>query len=147
MNTALPNMRLICFSSLRLGEDWFELSIKIDDALPNWGMELADESVYLLFDCSPGAVMHGEGNCLVARSVIGPKRGPSDPYSLQDWVSSAVSKHNLSASSWPKVFEEAFLHWEKLQREGREVPAAFTLCLQRRLRQELTLEVQVIFKQ
>lgn len=141
----LPNMRLIGIPSGGTGEDWLQESQKIDAALSDLGMELASESVYLLFDRAPGALAHGEGNCLIARSVIGPKRDPSPPLVLKDWVRAPVHSFDLKGTSLPAIFDEGNEIWQDLQRAGKKVGKGFTVCIRRRLRPELRLETQIIF--
>jgi hypothetical protein len=145
--SVLSNLRLLCLESSALGEDWFEQSQKIDQSLHDFGMELAEESVYLLFDRAPGAVMSGEGNCLIARSVTGPKRQPEAPYVLQDWEATSVYKTQLNHASWLEVLEQAFLTWQDHQRKAINLGPGFILRLNRKLKPILIHEVEVIFRQ
>lgn len=141
----LPNMRLIGMPSGGTGEDWFQGSQKIDTALSSLGMELASENVYLLFDRAPGALADGEGNCLIARSVIGPKRDPAPPLVLKDWVRAPVYSFDLKGTSLSAIFAEGNELWQDLQRRGKKVGKGFTVCIRRRLGPELRLETQIIF--
>lgn len=143
--TILPNTRLIGVPSSGAGEDWFILCHKLDRSLAEFGMELAEESIYLLFDRSPGALANGEGTCLVARPVIGPRRDPPSPYILKDLVRSQVYTHEISRNSLPEVLDDAQSVWEDLQRRGKKVGNGFSICIQRRLRPELALKAQLIF--
>ncbi len=141
------NQRLIYLPSQGLGEDWLELSTSIDEMIPGYGMDLSEEAVYLIFDGSPGSVLHGEGSCLVARSVIGPLVQLSPPYKLMDISSRPVHLKNLSETSWQGALEAAFGAWQELQRQGKMVQSGFTLGIRRRLRPELNLELEVIFNE
>lgn len=140
-----PGRRFIGIPSETLGEDWFQRSQMIDEALSRFGMELAEESVYLEFDRAPGAILHGEGNCLVMRPVTGPKRTPDAPFFLKDTQRHNTYTHQLKARDFTAVFQEAYEAWEKLQREGKKVGSGFTVCIRRQLRGELQLAAQLIF--
>jgi hypothetical protein len=147
LNSILSNMRLVSLPSKSLGEDWYEIITQIDEQAPSWGMDLAEESVFFLFSQSPGSIMHGEGQCQIARSLIGPLVKLEPPFELTDWVSSPVYRKALSAILWPLVLEEAFAQWQELQRQGKKVRTGFILCLKRSLKPELSLEIDVIFNE
>ncbi|HXH76519.1 MAG TPA: hypothetical protein VNJ08_16225 [Bacteriovoracaceae bacterium] len=119
--------------------------LKIDESLPEWGMDLAEEKGYLLYDRAPGSILHGEGICQIGRSVIGPKRAPAAPFLLKDLVSAPVFRIDLKSSTWPKVFEESFEAWQQLHRSGKTVSPGFTICIRRQLKPELQLGIQAIF--
>lgn len=141
------NQRLVCLPSQGLGEDWLELSSKIDEVIPGHGLDLSEEAVYLIFDGSPGSVLHGEGSCLVARSVIGPLVQLPPPFKLMDISSRKVNRQKLQENSWSEALEAAFGAWQELQRQGKIVQTGFIFCLRRRLVPELNLELEVIFNE
>lgn len=130
MNSHLPNMRLLTIPSQKRGEDWFGLSKKLDQNLEGLSMDLADEAVYLLFS--------GKGEeCLVARSVIGPKKAPAAPLGLTDWKASPVRMEKLSAETMEEVLKES----EARGRSG----SPFFIKIERRLKSELELSIYAIF--
>ena len=134
MKTLLPNARFLTLASENLGQDWFEKAREIDRHLPELSMDLAEESVYLLYDRSPGAVLEGEGTCLIARSVIGPKRQFEGQLGLQDWVQALVYRFPVkSLNHWPGLLEECLQQWENLHRQALDTPAPFMLVFKRRL--------------
>lgn len=130
-------MRLLTISSDARGEDWFVLSQKIDELLEGLSMDLAEESVYLIFSEPAAHVLGGSGQCLVARSVIGPKKAPMPPLGLTDWKASPVWMEKLNASS----LEDALLI---AAGDGRP-QSAFFLKIERRLKSELELSIYAIF--
>jgi hypothetical protein len=144
----LSNMRLVCVPSDSRGEDWYEKTTLIDESLHLWGMDLAEESVYLFFDRAPGALLEGEdGECLIARSVIGPKKKLPLPFFLRDWTSSRVYSRGLSENSWSSLFSESFSFWGDLQREGKKILPAHTVRIRRSLNPGLGLNLEVIFRE
>lgn len=147
MNSILPNMRLLCLQSESRGEDWTNLTLKIDDDLSGLSMDLAEEAVYLMFDRAPGAVLNHEGRVLVGRSVVGPKKMVDAPLHLVDWVARPVHRKKIESNEWEDVFEEAFAEWEKLQQLNQKTAPAFILCLKRKLLDALELEIEVIFSE
>ncbi len=98
MNSLLPNMRLIGLESMRDGQDFLELTQKIDETLEHLGHDLAEEAVYIFY--SP------EGESLVARSTIGPLKEPKLPFKTWDWVSAPVERATLKASTWTEAEAE-----------------------------------------
>ena len=134
-------MRLLGVASENRGEDWNALSIQIDDLLSGLGMDLAEEAVYLMFNQAPGSVLNHEGNCLVARSVVGPKKEPFPPFKLVDWVSAPVHRKILKATSWQNVLQESYLEWETRQKQNLKTAPRFILCLKRKLLDALELEI------
>lgn len=144
MEQMLPNLRWLCLPSEHLGEDWQQKSAQIDEMLPQWSMDLSEESVFLIYDRAPGAVLEGEGHCLVARPVIGPKRELSAPYKLVDWSQSAVFRKNLQGETFEAVFHEAFEAWQELQRKAISTAPSFMLRLSRRLSPELSFQAELI---
>lgn len=145
MKSLLPNCRFLSIASEHLGKDWLEKSQKIDTQLDSMGMDLAEESVYLLFDRAPGSVMSGEAHCQIARSVIGPKKDLSGPLRLNDWVQAMVYRKELLASNWDQVLQECYVEWENLQRQGQKIAAPFMIVAKRRLVPELKLTLEVLF--
>lgn len=141
----MPNCRFLTIPSDNLGQDWEECSRQLDANLDELSLDLADESVYILFDRFPGAVLDHEGEALVARSVIGPKKNLPEPFGLKDWVQALVYRKVILASNWGHILEESFKEWENLQRQGHEIAAPFMIVAKRRLTPELALSVEVLF--
>jgi hypothetical protein len=132
MKTILPNARFITLPSENSGRDWFEKSRQIDRQLAELSLDLAEETVYLLFDRSPGSILHGSGNCLVARSVIGPKRQLEGELGLQDWVQAPVHQYALKQiHHWEALLEECYQEWENLHRQALKLQAPFILAFKR----------------
>ncbi len=145
MKSLLPNCRFLSLASENQGKDWLEKSQEIDGQLESLGMDLAEESVYLLFDRAPGAVMAGEAQCEIARSVIGPKRDLTGPLHMNDWVQAQVHRKALKASDWNQILQECYLEWENLQRQSQKIAAPFMIVAKRRLIPELNLSLEVLF--
>ena len=145
--TILPNARFLAIKSEHLGRDWSDCVQKLDSQLDALGMDLASETVYLLFDRSPGAISAGEGGVLVARPVIGPKKALSAPFELVDWVQAPVHKKRLRSVDWTGLLDECSGEWERLQRENVNVTGPFMLELRKLLGPELELELSVLFRE
>ncbi len=145
IKSLLPNCRFLGKSSEHLGRDWVELSQNIDSHFEGLGMDLADQSVFLLFDRAPGSILAGEGGCLVARSVIGPKKNNLDGLQLIDWIQMPVYRKILNAVEWQSVLQQCYTEWENLQRQGIKISAPFMLQVRRRLVPDLILELEVLF--
>lgn len=143
----LSNQRWISVPSEAHGKDWLEKCSQIDRELRSTGHELAEEVVFLLFDRSPGALVEGEGSCRVARSVTGPKSELPAPYQLQDVVSTPVWRRELKGQTLSEVLESAFEVWQQLVREGNSVRGELILALSRRLKPELNLITEGIFRE
>jgi len=141
----LGNMRLLGLPSELMGKDWSELTIKIDEMTQQLGMELFEQSIYLIFDSSPGAVLEGLGTCFVARSVIGPKKSVNAPYVMADLEALSVYQHDLQGKDWSDVLKEAYIFWESLQRQTIKLDRQFILALHRRDKDGLSLESEVLF--
>jgi hypothetical protein len=141
----LPNCRWLAVASDHLGRDWSELSRLIDEHLDEYGLDLAEESVYLLFDRAPGSIQVGEGHCLVGRSVIGPKKNLVGRLHFLDWVQRPVFKTKIIAADWPQIYQQCYLAWENLQRQGLKIGAPFMILAKRRLNPRLELELEVLF--
>jgi hypothetical protein len=140
-------MRWICLPSEGLGEDWYELSQKIDQRLSDWSMELSEESVFLLFDRAPGAILDGEGGVMIARPVIGPRKVPGPPFALQDWKAQKVYLSDLKEGTWTELIAECFSVWEEHMRAARSIENGFGIVLSRRLNPDLKNLAQVFFRQ
>jgi hypothetical protein len=145
MQSILPNLRWLTVPSDVLGEDWREKAQEIDDTLAALGMDLAEESVYLLFDRSPGAMAEGEGQCMIARPVVGPKKQLEAPFQLLDWKAAPVQIAEIGAATWPEVLGQAAGIWEDLIRKGQQPQRAFMLRVRRELRPYLTIVLEVLF--
>jgi len=145
MKSLQPNCRFLSLASEHLGRDWLEKSQEIDGQLDNLGMDLAEESVYLLFDRAPGAVLGGEALCQIARSVIGPKKELTGELRMNDWVQTLVHRKALTATDWSLVLKECYVEWENLQRQSQKIAASFMIVAKRRLTPELVLSLEVLF--
>jgi hypothetical protein len=141
----LENQRWVSTSSDHFGEDWAQKAARIDEILPLYGLDLAQEEIFLLFDRSPGALLIGEGQCLVARPVLGPKRSLGEGLELRDWVAAGVYIFPLKEETWEALSSELMECWEQLQREGEKLKAPFMVRLTRRLEPQLSLEREAIF--
>lgn len=145
MNSFLPNCRFLSVESELLGKDWAEKSQIIDDQLDDLGMDLAEESVYLLFDRAPGSVKAGEAQCQIARSIVGPKKELQGNLAMRDWVQAPVHRKALKSSSWEDVLQECYTEWESLQRLGEATASPYMIVAKRRLVPELSLTLEVLF--
>ncbi len=145
MKSLLPNCRFLSLPSEHLGKDWFEKSHEIDEQLDGLGMDLAEESVYLMFDRAPGSILAGEANCRIARSVIGPKKELTGVLRMNDWVQAPVHRKSIKASDWTQILQECYSEWENLQRQGQKIAAPFMIVAKRRLVPELSLALEVLF--
>jgi hypothetical protein len=141
----LPNARLLCISSESLGRDWFEKSMELDMVLGELSMDLSEESIFILFDRAPGAVLAGEGSCQIARPVIGPKKSLQQPFRLVDWVQTEIYRKVLLSKDWESVLEDCYLEWENLQRSGTKVASPFMILVKRGLKPDLNLALEVLF--
>lgn len=133
-------MRLIALPSVGLGKDWFALTQEIDLKLEDLGMDLAEEAVYLVYSAGPEKVLEGEGKCLVARSVTGPKRSSPSPFVLQDWTAAPVYREKLEGVSLEELLEKASQSGKKARNDQ-----PFFLRLERQLKGELKVSVEAIF--
>lgn len=140
----LPNLRLIGLPSEALGEDWYEITSLIDLKLPEWKMDLSEESVFLLFDKAPGAIRHQEGSCLIARPVIGPKQVEA-PFQLKDMPAMRCHTLELKNCSWDEFLVKAEEEWMSLSRSLKPLARGFVVRLRRKMGEELTLNLEVFF--
>lgn len=134
-------MRWLTMPSAFAGEDWKEVSQLLDETIINSGWDLAEESVYLLYDADPETVLKGEAHCKIARSVIGPKKEPGDGFDLFDWKAATVFQKRLEATTWDGIFGEAMNEWKKTEKSYK----VFMLCVRRRMNPGLSLETEAIF--
>lgn len=153
IKTILPNARFLSLDSENLGQDWAQKAQGIDRQLPGLSMDLAEESVFLLFDAAPGSVLDGSAHCQIARSVIGPKRNLEAPFKLQDWVQAPVWRKLMGSRptlNWGELLDESYQEWENLQRQGHPLKASFMLVIKRRMepqKQELQLTIELLFSE
>lgn len=138
-------MRLIWLPSEGLGQDWAEKTQMIDKFLVEEGFDLAEESIYLLFNRAPGSIQNGIGECQIGRSVIGPKKALNGEFGLLDWVSAPVHREKLSSGIWSEIYPELVGHWEKLQIRNVKISSQFILKLSRELKPDLKVDVEVFF--
>jgi hypothetical protein len=136
----LPNLRWVCVPSETLGEDWLEKSLTLDQSLHLQGMDLAEEAVYLLFSLGPQDVLDGRGECLIARSVIGPKKALPPPFRSMDWTSTEVWKANLEGENLRQQLESL----EVLRTQSSLKAQSFMVCVRRQLRPHLSVKVEAL---
>lgn len=145
MNSFLPNMRWLCLPSENLGADWFDRSQEIDQLLSDLGMDLAEETTFLLFSKGPEDVLEGKGQCLVARSVIGAVREVQAPLALLDWTAAPVWQKPLQGKTLSELLSES----QEFVREvgdQRKLAPDFILSIRRRLLgPELNIMVESLF--
>lgn len=145
MNSLLGNMRWLCLPSENLGHDWFDKGREIDSLLPQLGLDLAEESTFLIFSTNPSDVLEGRGQCLVARPVIGPKKSVEAPLALLDWKAAPVWQETLQGETLVELLENAEEARLKAQKGQRPFADSFSLCVRRRLTPELRITVDSIF--
>ncbi|WP_408097037.1 hypothetical protein ACJVC5_18540 [Peredibacter sp. HCB2-198] len=138
-------MRWICLPSEDRGQDWLVKSQELDARLPHEGMDLAEETVYLLFSGTPSEMLEGNGRTLIARSVIGPKKNLERPFELVDWKAAPVWRERLQGETLTELLEDAEAKRFRGEKEGRAFAKPFSICVRRRLVPGLKLETEVIF--
>lgn len=147
MNSFLPNLRWICLPSEDSGQDWSTRATLIDSVLSEQGMDLSDESVYLLFTHSPHEILESQGQCLIARPVVGPKKTMEAPFTLVDWTAAPVWRETVQGETFEEILRFSQDSRLKALKENQELAPGFFLRVQRRLVPELKLTVEVIFYQ
>jgi hypothetical protein len=140
-----PSRRLLQMPSEHLGEDWREVSTYIDRLIPESGLDLAEESVFLDFSGLPGSLREGIGECLIGRPVTGKIVSFEPPARLTDVRTASVHAFSLKSQSWAEIFDESFGFWETLVRSGANLKPRFTLKLSRRLNPDLQLSAEALF--
>lgn len=145
MNGLLANLRLLCLPSENLGQDWFEKSAVIDSILQTEGMDLSEESTFIYFSDEPSEILEGNGQCLIARPVIGPKKEMSAPFKLTDWKAAPVWRETLQGETLTELLESAEGVRLKAHKGPRSFAKPFYLCVRRKLSPELILSVEGIF--
>ena len=143
----LPNARFISLPSAQLGQDWFEVCLKLDSALEALNLELSEEAIYLHYSLAPALVLEGRGECRVARSVTGPLKNLDGDFKLTDWNQGFVFKFSFSLNSWESLLSQCYSSWEHLIRENHKIKSAFTVSLRRGLKDSLSNSIEVIFYQ
>lgn len=145
IETFLPNLRLLTIPSDGMGEDWFQKSLALDAELSNLSLDIAEESVFILFSNSPSDVLENIGRCLIARPVIGSKSDLVGPYGLQDYVSQKVWATELSGSTFTNVLEQAEEAWTKASFKGKILKDEFILKVRRQIKPNLAVTLEAIF--
>lgn len=145
MNSLLPNLRLITVASENLGQDWFEKAQLLDSILVSENFDLAEEVTYLLFSHNPSDILESEGQCLIARPVIGPKKELPDGLKLIDWKATPVWREAISGETYIEMLESAEEIRTKARKGRSDFAQAFDLCIRRELRPKLILSVEAIF--
>lgn len=128
-----------------LGEDWSLKVRELDQLILQEGLDLAEESIFLTYDRAPGSVQDSVGNCIIGRSVIGPKKDYPQPFRVQDWNSASVYLFDLKGEDWQSLWSECLSRWEDLHRANINISPSFMLKLKRRLDPSLTLSCSVFF--
>jgi hypothetical protein len=145
LNSLLPNLRLLGLPSDAAGADWLAKSTVLDGALEGLGLDLAEEAVYLLFTDAPDALLEGHGDCVVARSVIGPKRSPGPPYILRDWKAAPVWRELLAGGGLEELLAAADSIRRRIREDHPRLAGAFMLRVGRAIAPDLRLSVEAIF--
>lgn len=145
VNSHLANIRWLAIASDGTGEDWYEKCVLLDQTLESYGLDLSEEAVYLIYSDTPEEILDGNGHCLIARPVIGPKREVEAPLSLFDWKAAPVWREKLKGEALVDLLEEA--QDARLKATGAPKPFAksFMLVVKRNLKPDLQLEVETIF--
>jgi hypothetical protein len=141
----LPNSRWLCLSSDDLGRDWFQKSLKIDDYIESLGLDHIQEDTYLFYDQRPSDLLSGNGECVIGRSVAGPKKDLNIPFKFLDWPSRPVLNYSLNGTSLEEYLESAEDKRTSLELQGRELKTSFILRIRRQLNPDLKITVEVIF--
>lgn len=128
-NSEIPNLRLLTHPSEHRGEDWYEVSMLLDETLEAAGMELAGEEVYVLIGPQ-------KDEFLIARPVIGPRKSFEAPFSLVDMTATRVFRKKIENGTWEELFKEVLSIMN-----GRKI----LICIRRRLNPDLKLEVEAIY--
>jgi hypothetical protein len=144
MNSFLPNIRWLCLPSEQAGLDWTLKEQEIDTILSSEGMDLAEEATYFLFSENPEDVLDGQGQCLIARPVIGPKKTFKAPFKLIDWTASPVWRETVTGETLHDLLESSMV---VRQRASLDLARPFFLCVRRQLNPDLKLIVEAIFHQ
>lgn len=145
MNAYLANMRWLCLPSENLGQDWFEKGQEIDSILTEEGYDLSEESTYLLFSEGPDKILNGDGQCLIARPVIGPKKVVSEPLKLLDWTAAPVWQETVQGETFSDVLMNSLAAKHKAVKGPKPYAESFSLRIRRSLTPALILSVEVIF--
>lgn len=144
MNSFLPNIRWLALPSENLGLDWYEKSFEIDSILAPEGLDLESEKTFLLFSDSPEKILAGVGHCLIARSVIGPKKTMKAPLVQTDWVAAPVWREKVEGDTLHDILLSCKTKREMIQDKLRN---DFFLCVTRSLGPDLKLSVELISHQ
>lgn len=103
----VENLRFLSLPSEVLGLDWFDLSLQIDQTLDSLKMDLADESIYLIYRNLTQSSILDDCSCRVARSVVGPKLELEGPLLCEDVVSGPVLQYQVSNSPLREILDHA----------------------------------------
>ena len=145
MNSLLPNLRWLCLPSDNLGQDWFQKARSIDQVLAQEGMDLAEETTFLLFSNAPSDILEGIGECVIARAVIGPKKNLTPPWMIQDWRAAPVWREVLQGQTLTEFLENAEERRLKANKIERSFAEPFILSVRRHLDPDLRLSVECLF--
>jgi hypothetical protein len=144
-NSHLANMRWLAIPSDNLGHDWFTKQQELDQVLESYGLDLSEEAVYLLYSDTPSDILDGKGRCLVARSVIGPKKEVEAPLTLIDWKALPVWTEVIKGKTIEDLLVEAQSVRMKAGNGQVALQKSFTLSVRRELLPELNLKIEAIF--
>jgi len=145
MNSLLPNLRFLCLPSENLGQDWLEKSQQLDGLLTAEGFDLAEEAIYLLFSDNPSNILESEGQCLIARPVIGPKKELPTGLNLIDWKAAPIWREAISGETYIELLESAEEARTKATKGRSDFAQPFILRIRRKLKPKLILFVEAIF--
>lgn len=138
-------MRWLALPSVGSGEDWEEQVLKLDRSLESLGYELAEETVFLLFSHSAYDILQGIGQCLVARPVIGPKKGHAGPFLLKDWTAKEVWKSSVRGATLEDFLSLVVAIEQNVRSQEKQLERGFILCLKRSLGIDFSVTVEAIF--
>ena len=141
----LPNARFLGLPSQSSGRDWDELIPKIDNVMDEIGLNLAEETIVLIFSQGIEPTLEDDVECKVCRPVTGPKRQPPAPFIMEDWDQKFVHSFSLGSLGWDEVSHESLKIRDQLEREGKKLKKEMILLLKRRLVPELKLSLEVVF--
>lgn len=146
ISQTLPNLRLIGLLSKNIGRDWAQISTEIDLVISQMGYVLSEEDIYLIFSNKPLDIIEGRGECLVARSVVGPKKLIEAPFTMKDWDAYEVMTETLKSRNFLELLMEAgqilansTLNYGPRKSEG------FILRVKRYLSEELELSIELLW--
>ena len=135
----LPNSRWLYLTSDEFGNDWQEKCRRIDDYIETLGLDLVQEDAYLFFN------LEGKGECVIGRSVSGPKKDLTKPFHFLDWSTKPIFLVLLEGVTLEDYLECAKEKRTALELQGRKLKTSFILRIRRQLAPELKVAIEAIF--